>query len=111
MNPPVFVPPNPSVLVTTTSAGPAVCAGVNAVIDVLLTTVTFDANVLSSETVAPVKKPVPVIVIDVPPNVGPDAGETLLTVGGAGVGVGVGVAPAQGSTKPTGVQPPFHLHH
>jgi len=44
-----------------------------------LTTVTFDAAVPPSETVAPDKKSVPVIVIEVPPTVGPAEGETLLT--------------------------------
>jgi hypothetical protein len=51
------------------------------VIDVLLTTLTLVAAVPPSVTVAPDKKPVPVIVTAVPPAVVPDAGEVALTVG------------------------------
>ena len=68
-------------LVTTTFTAPAACAGVVAVIDVLLTTVTLVAAVPPSVTVAPARKPVPVIVTGVPPAVVPDGGAIELTVG------------------------------
>ena len=75
-----------SILVTTTFTAPAECAGVVAVIDVLLATVTPVAAVPPRVTVAPARKPVPVIVTGVPPAVVPDVGEIELTVG-AGLGV------------------------
>ena len=50
-------------------------------IEVLLTTVTAVAAVPPKLTVAPVKKPVPLIVTDVPPLVLPEDGETPVTVG------------------------------
>lgn len=103
MNAAVFVPLDPSVLVTTTSTVPAVLAGVNAVIVVLLTTATFDAAVPPIETVAPGWNPWPVIVIEVPPTVGPEEGETELTAGAA--------APPHGSTVPTGDHPLDQRHH
>lgn len=56
-----------------------------AVIDVLLTTVTPVAAVPPSVTVAPAKNPVPVIVTEVPPPLGPDTGEIAVIVG-AGLG-------------------------
>ena len=68
-------------LVTTTLTAPAACAGVVAVIDVLLTTVTPVAAVPPRLTVAPVRKPVPVIVTGVPPAVVPMLGEIDVTVG------------------------------
>ena len=83
-------------------------------IEVLLTTDTLEAAVPPSETVAPAANPVPVIVIEVPPTVGPEAGDTVLTVGGLGVGVGVGEGeddPPQGSTGPTSTHPLDHCHH
>jgi len=52
-----------------------------AVIDVLLTTVTPVANVPPSWTVAPARKPVPLMVTAVPPLVVPDVGLIALTVG------------------------------
>ena len=93
---------------------PAACAGVNAVIEVLFTTATLDAALPPRETLAPDWNPVPVIVIEVPPAVGPEAGDTVLTVGAVGVGVGVGLGvdvDPQGSTVPTGAQLPSHRHH
>jgi hypothetical protein len=48
---------------------------------VLPTTLTFVAVVPPKVTVAPEAKPVPEIVTDVPPVVGPDAGETPATIG------------------------------
>ena len=74
-----------SVLVTTTLTAPAACAAAVAVIEVLLTTVTPVADVPPNFTVAPVRKPVPVMVTAVPPAVVPDAGEIEATVG-AGLG-------------------------
>jgi hypothetical protein len=58
-----------------------------AVIEVLLTTFTFVAKVESNLTAAPELKFVPVIVTAVPPAVGPEFGETDVTVGGCGTGV------------------------
>ena len=68
--------------VTVTVTGPAVPAGVVAVIWVALTTTTFVAAAVPKVTVAPEAKLVPVIVTAVPPAVGPPCGDTLLTVGG-----------------------------
>ena len=80
----------PSVLVTTTFTVPAACAGVVAVIVVLLATVTLVAAVVPTATVAPARNPVPVMVTGVPPAVVPEAGETLLTVGAGFPGGGGG---------------------
>ena len=52
----------PPAVVTTTPAGPARCAGVTAVSEVALATVTPVAGSPSKLTVVPVVKPVPVIV-------------------------------------------------
>src|SRR5581483_4488647 len=71
----------PSRLVTVTFTAPAAWAGVVAVIVVLLTTLTLVAAVPPTLTVAPVAKPVPVIVSAVPPVVEPVAGDTLVIVG------------------------------
>jgi hypothetical protein len=80
----VFVPDG---VVTRTLAVPEVPAGVVAVIEVALTTVTPVAAAPPKVTeVAPVK-PVPVIVIEVPPRVDPVAGDTADTVGADGGGV------------------------
>ena len=68
-------------LVTTTATVPAVCAAVVAVMDVLLTTVTFVAAVPPSFTVAPDKNPVPMRLTAVPPLADPVVGEMELTVG------------------------------
>jgi len=68
-------------LVTVTVTAPALPAGVVAVMLVLLTTTTFVAAVLPNVTVAPAAKFVPVIVTEVPPDVDPVPGLTLLTVG------------------------------
>ena len=68
-------------MVTTTFTAPAACAGVVAVIDVLLPTLTPVAAVPPIVTVAPDTKLVPVIVTGVPPAVVPDVGEIELTVG------------------------------
>ena len=72
-----------SVFLTTTSAAPAACAGVTAVIEVLLTTFTDVAAAPPMVTVAPLEKLVPVIVTLVPPAVVPELGDMLLTVGAA----------------------------
>lgn len=58
-----------------------------AVMEVLLTTVTPVAAVPPRLTEAPNWKAVPVTVMEVPPFAVPDAGETLVTVGGGLVGV------------------------
>ena len=70
-----------SVFVTTTLALPEECAGVFAAMEVLLATLTPVADVPPIFTVAPERKPVPVMVTDVPPEVVPDVGEIELTVG------------------------------
>jgi hypothetical protein len=88
----VRVPLCPSVFVTTTFTVPTVWAGVLAAMDVLLTTETFVAGVPPMLTVAPVKKPVPVIVTEVPPLVVPELGEIAVTVGALAV-VKLQVAP------------------
>ena len=75
------VPLSPPGFVTTTLTEPLACAGVVALIDVLPTTVTLVAGVPPKLTVAPEANPVPEIETPVPPVVGPDAGETLLTTG------------------------------
>ena len=75
------VPVCVSVLVTTTLTAPAACAGVVAVIDVALTTFTLVAAVPPKLTVAPVRKPVPVMATEVPPAVVPEVGEIEVTVG------------------------------
>src|SRR2546427_11537977 len=69
--------------VTITSAAPAACAGVVALSWVALTTLTPVAAAPPTVTVALASKPVPVIVIAVPPAAGPEVGLTALTVGGA----------------------------
>ena len=71
----------PPAVVTATLLAPTVPAGVLAVIEVALTTTTLVAEAPPIFTlVAPVKF-VPVMVIVVPPVVGPDVGVTLLIVG------------------------------
>ena len=71
-------------LVTTTSTAPAACAAVVAVIVVLFLTLTPVADVPPNFTVAPVRKPVPLMVTGVPPAVVPEVGEIELTVGAGG---------------------------
>ena len=70
--------------VTRTSRAPAVPAGVTAVIEVALAMTTLVAAVPPIVTVAPAAKLVPVSVTAVPPAVGPEAGDTAVSVG-AGV--------------------------
>jgi hypothetical protein len=87
VKPPLSVADCVSVLVTTIFCAPAVPAGVVQVIDVDDTTVTLVHAAPPTVTVAPDKKFVPVIVIDVPPAAVPDVPETLDTVGAAASGV------------------------
>ena len=47
----------------------------------LFTTATLDAKLPPIETVGFARKPLPLIVIEVPPTVEPELGETVLTVG------------------------------
>src|SRR3984893_6817583 len=82
VNPLVRVPLWLSVLVTTTLTAPAAWAAVVAVIEVLFTTVTVLAAVPPTVTVAPDRKPVPVMVTAVPPLPDPELGEISVTVGG-----------------------------
>ncbi len=71
----------PTGVVTMTETAPAAWAGVVQVMLVLLTTTTFDAGVPPKVTlVAPVNE-VPVSVTFVPPEAGPEAGETFVSVG------------------------------
>jgi len=77
------LPLSPLLFVTATVTAPALPAGVVAVIDVALTTVTFVAATPPNITVAPEAKFVPVIVTAVPPAVVPLFGLTPVTVGGA----------------------------
>ena len=81
MNPLARVPLCPSVFVTTTFTGPTAWAGVAAVIEVLLPTLTFVAAVPPMLTVAPARKPIPVMVTEVPPLLVPEFGEMADTVG------------------------------
>lgn len=68
-------------MVTTTSASPAECAPVIAVIEVDETTSTLVAAVPPIATVAPVTKPVPVIVTASPPASRPLDGAIDVIVG------------------------------
>ena len=70
-------------LVTTTGTVPAAWAGVVAIMVVLVTAVTVAADP-PNVTVAPVRKPVPLIVTDVPPAGDPPEGN-------AEVGLGAGL--------------------
>ena len=67
--------------VTTMLAVPAVPVGVVQVIDVAETTTTFVQAALPTVTAEAPVKFVPVNVIDVPPAVDPDVGDTAVTVG------------------------------
>ena len=66
---------------TTTFLAPAVPAGVEQVIDVAETTVTDVQALPPTVTAAPCAKPVPVMVIAVPPAVLPEDGEIEPMVG------------------------------
>ena len=68
-------------MVTVTVTAPAAWAAVVAVIDALLTTFTPVAGVPPRLTVAPGRKPVPVMVTEVPPAAGPVLGLIEVTVG------------------------------
>ena len=67
--------------VTTMLAVPAVPVGVVQVTDVAETTTTFVHAALPTVTVEALPRSVPVIVIDVPPAVDPEVGNTAVTVG------------------------------
>ena len=79
----VSVPFWVSGLVTTTSLAPALSAGVVAVRLVALPKTTLVAAVPSIVTVAPLTNPVPLMVMLVPPAVGPLLGLIEVTVGAA----------------------------
>ena len=68
-------------LVTTISFAPAVLAGVTAVTVLLSTTAMLEAAVPPMVTVAPLTKLLPLIVMAVPPVVGPQLGVTDNTTG------------------------------
>jgi hypothetical protein len=82
---PLFVAVWPSLLVITTSLAPAVPAGVTAVIVVaaVLTTLVAGTPPIFTPNKPPATKFVPVIVIAVPPAIGPAAGATVVIVGAA----------------------------
>ena len=73
----------PPAVVTVTLTVPADSAGDVAIIEVAELTVTAVAVTVPNITVAPEAKPVPVMVTEVPPVVGPDVGLMLVTVGTA----------------------------
>jgi len=79
---PEHVPLCASGFVTTTLTAPAACALVVPVMLVALMVDTVSAEP-PRETVAPVWNPVPAIVTEVPPALGPLVGVTELTVGPA----------------------------
>jgi hypothetical protein len=83
VNSPDPVPDWVSAFVTRTFADPAEPAGVEHEIDVADKTTTEVHAAPPTATVAPATKPVPLIVIAVPPEAGPDVGETAVTAGGA----------------------------
>ncbi|MGA8724369.1 MAG: hypothetical protein WB565_04965, partial [Acidimicrobiales bacterium] len=66
---------------TVTLTVAAACAGEVAVIWVSETTVKVEAAVVPKVTAVAAVKPVPVMVTEVPPAVGPEVGATELTVG------------------------------
>jgi len=68
-------------LATVTFTAPADSAGATAVIEVAELTVTLVAATLPKLTVLPDANPVPVMVTEVPPAVGPLVGLTAVTVG------------------------------
>lgn len=70
-----------SLLVTTTLTAPAAWAALVAVIEVLLTTFTPVAAVPPRLTVAPDRKPVPVMVRLAPPAAGPEVGAIDVSFG------------------------------
>src|ERR1700678_1272801 len=70
----------PTVVVTVTATVP-VPAGVEAAIEVELATVTPVAGTEPKSTIAPLMKPVPLMVTLVPPAAGPVPGLTAVTVG------------------------------
>ena len=76
---PVAVPPG-AVTVTVTAPGTTVAGDVTVIVVGEVTTGVMPSR-SPNRTVVPVMNPEPVIVIDVPPAVPPDAGETELTVG------------------------------
>ena len=80
MKQPTHVPDCESGFVTTTSMLPAACAVVVPLIVVALLVETVSADP-PNETVAPLWKPVPVMVTDVPPAIAPLVGATEVTVG------------------------------
>ena len=82
VNAPVLVTVPPTV-VTMISLAPACSAGVTAVMEVALTTFTLVAATPPTVTLLAPVKLVPVMVIAVPPAIGPDDGLTLEIVGAA----------------------------
>src|SRR5439155_2405762 len=77
---PAFADETPPLVVTITSTVPGDSSGDSAVIEVDEFTTTPVAAPAPNATEAPVMKPVPVIVTDVLPAVGPEFGTTDVTV-------------------------------
>src|SRR2546427_468571 len=76
----------PSVFVATTSTVPTACGPVEAVIVVEFTTSMFEVDTPPRVTDVPISKLVPMIVIGVPPDAGPELGEIDEIVGAGAVG-------------------------
>ena len=73
----------PYEVVTKTLCNAATWAGETAVISVAETTVKLPARTVPKMTLVAPEKPVPVIVTVVPPDVGPELGDTAATAGAA----------------------------
>jgi len=95
-------------VVTATVTAPALFAGVFAVIEVALTTVTFVAFVPPKVTAVALVRFVPVIVTLVPPAVGPELGLTLVTVGVAARTIIAEFASSETRTRSSTNQPAPH---
>src|SRR4029077_8415503 len=89
-------------LVTTTFTVPAACDGVVTVIVLPSGSTTFVPAIPPNVTVAPGRKPVPVIFTDVPPLAVPELGEIPLTVNAGLVAVwprNVAICVTQGADR------------
>ena len=75
---------------------PAACAGTVALIEELLTKLTFVAAVVSNVTVTPDTKLLPLMVTAAPPGAKPEVGLTDVRAGAGGCGGGGGGPPDAG---------------
>ena len=103
------MPEVPAAVVTSAWTGPAGCAGVTAVREVVLVTVTSVAGAPSKATVVPAVKLVPVRCTVWSPAVGPEVGVRPVSVGAASTGgvvtgsaAGVAQVLAASDTEPSG---------